>query len=764
MTTTPSTTDAAAEAFDLRRVGVTAGFVILACVLMSVIYARALHAPLIFDDSDTLVNNSSIRALWPPSRPLRPPNNSTLTSRPLVNLTFALQYAVQGLDVPTLHAVDFGLHLWAALLLYGIVWRTLDLLGRAGSLRNRLLAAAAATLWLVHPLNTEAVVYITQRTELMFALALLGTLYASIRAWTSPHWRGWVVTAILACAAGMASKEVMIGAPLIVWIYDRTFISGGFLKALRRSKALYAGLFATWIVLAIVVLSGHRSLSAGLGHGITPFQYLVGQSRVILWYLRLCFWPHPLTISYTRHLAPLAEAWPYCLAVLGLLALTLALLWRKSPIGFVAACGFIILAPSSSLMPIASEIVAERRMYLPLAGIVVLVVCGIAALFDRLQKHGTGGDDHAAGPAGVPRAVVGTLAVAAVLAAALTATAILRVRDYRDEIGLWKQSLAASPGNAVALQNLAVAQAAAGQFTEALANLQEAARIEPHDWRIALSLARTWLQLGDLDKAKMAADLALKIKPTDDNAPWILGEVASQRGRFDEAIDHYRVALRRAPRSAGAHNSLGAALFAKVIGGETGERFSAEAAKENHRAIVEEAVRHFHEALGLEPQFPAAHNNLALALVYLGRREEALAEFDAAIRSDPRMAQAYFGKGATLAGMGRYDAAAQSLARAVQLKPDYFEASAKLGQCRMELKQYAAAVRAFQDALRARPDHARTHNDLGIALAMSNNLPAARDQFRRALDLDPHLASARQNLDAANHALAAQTRPAATQP
>src|SRR5690606_1787101 len=100
-------------------------------------------------------------------------------------------------------------------------------------------------LWLAHPLTTEAVVYITQRTELVVAFCYLTTLYASLRYFTVDpvtSRRLWLTLAVFASAAGMASKEVMVSAPLVVLFYERTFIATTFRQALRQSGPLYLGL------------------------------------------------------------------------------------------------------------------------------------------------------------------------------------------------------------------------------------------------------------------------------------------------------------------------------------------------------------------------------------------------------------------------------------------------------------------------------------------------------------------------------------------
>ena len=138
------------------------------------------------------------------------------------------------------HAVNLLIHLLAALVLFGVVRRTL----LTSSLKEQFggaasgLAMAVALIWAVHPLLTESVTYLTQRTESLMGLFFLLTLYCAIRGASSGHpWR-WYAVAIAACALGMGAKEVMATAPIVVLLYDRCFLSGSFREALPPAAAL----------------------------------------------------------------------------------------------------------------------------------------------------------------------------------------------------------------------------------------------------------------------------------------------------------------------------------------------------------------------------------------------------------------------------------------------------------------------------------------------------------------------------------------------
>ena len=374
-----------------------AGAVILGAAVC-LVYAGAVDAPFVFDDESSVVGNPSITRLWPligaseDGGPLNPPDGYPISARPLVNLSLALNYHFGGLDPRGYHVVNIALHLLSALLLVAIVRRTLRLdyfRGRFDRVADPL-AWAVALSWAVHPLVTESVVYVTQRTELMFALFYLAALYASLHYWAMRRGTArtaWMAVAALAGILGGLSKEMMATAPVMVLLFERTFIAGSFRRALRESWPLYVGLALGWIPLLVINLDGPRTPLAGFDQGIDASVWWLTQTKVLLMYLKLAFWPWPLVIHYhVPFLYTLGEAWPYLVPTLLLGLASVVLLWRRSAAGFVGAWLFVVLSPTL-LVPLAHEVAAERRMYLPLVALVAFVVIAGYELARRIAAH-----------------------------------------------------------------------------------------------------------------------------------------------------------------------------------------------------------------------------------------------------------------------------------------------------------------------------------------------------------------------------------------
>jgi len=278
-------------------------------------YHNSFSGPFILDDLISITGNPSIRHLSPIGAVLSPPNPVGSGGRPLLNLTFALNYACGGMSVRGYHVLNLLIHVLAGATLFGVVRRTLlqpGLHERFGA-SAKALALSIAGLWTVHPLQTESVTYVSQRAESLMGLFYLLALYCLIRGARPAAPATWPALAVAACGAGMASKEVMVSAPLVLLLYDRTFLAGTFPEAWRQRWRLYVGLAATWLVLAYLAGSSRlQERGVGYGFGFTWWTYALTECRVLVDYLKLAVWPHPLVLDYGAELVVRqgAQIWP----------------------------------------------------------------------------------------------------------------------------------------------------------------------------------------------------------------------------------------------------------------------------------------------------------------------------------------------------------------------------------------------------------------------------------------------------------------------
>lgn len=561
-------------------------------VAVIAVYANSLRAPFVFDDLLSIVENPTIRQLWPLSGPLSPPSGQGLTveGRPLLNLSLAFNYAVSGTAPWSYHVTNIAIHALAALTLFGLLRRTLPVCSTFNLQLSTSLSFSSALLWAVHPLQTESVTYIVQRTESLMGLLLLATLYF--------FRRGWLAASVLTCALGMATKEVMVVAPLLVVLYDRTFISGSFRAGWERHRGFYAALAATWLLLAYLVLgAGNRGGTIGSAAGVSAWDYALCQSRAVLHYARLALWPHPLIFDYGTDFVSFATAAPYALLDLTLLAATGYALRHRPALGFVGAWYFLILAPTSSILGGTRQMLAEHRIYLSLAALTVLAT---------LLAHRW----------------LGRRFLWAVLPAALAlgAATINRNADYSDALTLYRDTAAKRPANGYARYNLAQAYATVDRHTEAVAEFTAAAQLLPHVAPVHYNLGNSLVVLGRTTEALASFETALRLDPSYANAHFNLGNLLFALGDKSGAVGHFRSVIALDSAALEARTNLAGALL------ELGQ--------------LDEARAQFERVIAAQPASVEAHFGLGNVHLLQNRPADAAREFEAVLRLRPDLAVA----------------------------------------------------------------------------------------------------------------------------
>ena len=607
------------------------------------VYWNSFSGVFIFDDSYYVSARSFSQhpsSVW---QLFREGADKNISTRPVVNFTLALNFALGGLHVWGYHAVNLIIHLSAALILFGILRRSFlspalqEAYGRAVDP----LSFVISLLWLIHPIQTQSVTYIIQRAESLMALFYLLTLYAVIRGVSSlNHPIRWFAASVLFCALGMASKGVMVTAPLTILFYDRVFIAGSWRRALNERWRLYACLAATWGVLLFLWIAGTRHIAeptAGFSYKeVTPFQYLCTQPGVLLHYLRLVFWPHPLVLDYgwpvaKNHGAILIPAAALALIFIASLGL---FKFRKEAI-FLCAAFFLVLAPTSSFFPIA-DLAFEYRMYLPLAAVIALLVSGIYALLRRFISNGS-----------IRTVLATTLLLTA--ATSLGAMTILRNNDYQNGLSIWSGAAINRPDNPRAQDTLGFLLMKEGRLPEALSHVLEAVRIGTAYPGYHNSAGILFARMGRYDEAIKYYTNAIKLVPEYALAHFNMGVAYAKLGNQKEAIRCYEEALRLKPDYTEAHYDLGVEFMKKGdlegarthyttalgIDPEYAEPAMAMGYLEFQSGHPAEAVSYYAKAVRLEPQNAEAQNNLASAFALNGDRMQAIEHYKKALEIDP---------------------------------------------------------------------------------------------------------------------------------
>jgi tetratricopeptide (TPR) repeat protein len=754
---------------------------LLIVVFGGAVYSDSFAAAFVWDDFNDILRSEKIRDFWSALGFDGPSWLKAGSWRPVVHITFWANYALGGDTVWGYHAVNLAVHLIAGLALYGIVRRTLLL----EPFRKRFeamapwLAGAVALLWTVHPLQTEAVTYIVHRYESMMGMFYLLTLYCVLRGATASRWAWcWYSAAVIACAGGMGCKQVMITAPVLVLVYDRMFLARSWKELVAARGALYAGLACTWIVILPSFLSAFTAGQAWAGFQsaqFTKWEYASSQPGVILYYLGLALWPGQLCFDHGWPKAEGAGIVVPMLVILPLLGATLYGIWRRHWLGYVGAWFFGVLSVTSSILPIA-DLAVERRMYLSLAAVCVLVVIGG---YQALQWA-----RHRFQLSEPVTQCVGAVLVL-VIVFCLGGRTLARNLDYYTEEELWRDVIAQHGNIYRGHCNLGVMLIRRGQYPEALAELDHAIELKP-EMPFAFRFKGIALQaMGKHQEALAAYQATILRNPGDADTHNLLGtEMKLFNNRLAAAM-HFQQALRLKPRFADAHNNLGALYlednqlgearleFQKVIelnpnhagayvnlglaswrlgDPEMAKRYWQRGLKYAHPTSNAAAAAHFHlgaayaaqgkwdeavpeleKALQVSPSLANAHDLLGEHCAQQDRLEEALQHFEAAVRTNPRSPVFQKHRGATLLHLGRPDEAAAALAEAVRLAPKdwmircyHADALAAQGKAEKSREEY-------KEALHIKPDWPEvTRTD---AWTLATHPDANRRGAKRSLQL-----------------------------
>ncbi len=724
---TPTTRTEPASGED--RAGANPWLALIIVVLVGLAYANTWHAPFLLDDHDAIVRNPSLpnagtfNWLTPPST-----EGETVSGRPILNLSFALNYAISGLSVEGYHLTNLAIHLAATLLLFGLLRRTLRGVAPPPALATPTrqassdgLAALIALTWSLHPLQTGAVTYVAQRAESLAAAFVLLTLYALARGLsaTPTQRRAWFALSVAACAFGMATKETAVMAPILVLLYDRTFAAGSFRAAWTQRRGFHLASAATWILLGVLVVGNRgRGDSAGFDSAVGVLEYLCTQADAIVRYLRLIVSPVSQVFDYGAVVVP--DPWsvvPQLLLVGLLLAGTVWTLRRYPRIGFLGAWFFLALAPSSSFVPVATQTMAEHRMYLALAA-------PVTAFWWFLARRRRAGEIAALGT---------------VLVLALGALTFARNGIYSDPVALWQQTTERRPENARAWNNLGLALHQAGRDQEAATAYERALALNPQHAFAHANLASVAIASGRWSEAETHLRAALSAAPANQDARVNLGHVLTQLGRAEEALTEYNQVLAADPAAHDARTNRAALLL--------------------QQGRTSEALSELRQVVAKSPTLAPAHYHLAMAHERNGQWADAESSLREAMRLRSDWPEALLAWGNLQARQGRLDVAASAFAQALQLQPELVEAWYARGNLAARQERYADAMQDYQRALMLAPSHLGARANLANCQLATGQYDAAIAGYEALLSEHPEDATLQRNLSLARE-LRAGRRPA----
>ena len=549
--------------------------------LVTIIYGNSLDGQFQYDDYHSIVHNPHVReaanatAFFIDTEMFSVDADKAMY-RPLLLLSFAVNYAIHGYEVAGYRVVNISLHYLCALLVWGIATR----LGYSPTV-----AFVVAAIFSAHPLATEPVNYISSRSELMGACFFL----AAFRAFMETS-RGFTVMAVLLFAGGLLSKSVVIVLPVVLLLYD---------VWIRGERPVVARHLPFWVTASIYlsILLWTRFLEASLQHSPRSLDVqLYTQLKAVLFYLKLLFIPVGLNVEH-QFLEAHGPFQP--VVVLGaLITLSSAILaWRALPRRYLFWLCWIGAALAPATLTPLNVLVNEHRMYLSIAGLSLMGGAG-APLF-------SGG-------------LVRPLAVLLLLTASLSV--VKRNEVWADEMSLWADSAAKSPHMVRPFVHLGNAYRRDGQSVPARIAYTRAVAIDPLHRAANTNLANLHLESGFSESDSIAAfryfeaaasgyRAVLDRDPTYREALGNLAVATMELGRLEEAEGVYLQVIREHPHFADGFFNLGK-LYMRL-----------------NRYVDADSM--FGRALLLDPS-PETHHEQGISRVRQGRLLSAADSFRAA--------------------------------------------------------------------------------------------------------------------------------------
>lgn len=636
-----------------------------------VAYSGSMRGDAVFDDVHAIGAGTAIaRGDWWAAAFERP--QTALSNRPLTCFTLAITPA-RGNDTTHHRIVGLALHCLSALLLVAVLRRTLlapNVVARTGALANGV-AVLVATVWACHPLGVDTVVYPTQRSMLLAGLAFFVATYGVLRAHESPRPRRWRFVTVMALAAGMASKEEFIAAPILMVLFQRAFLFPDW-RSMRGELRFAAAMAATWLVLAACVIAGPPNNTVGYDAivAVGPFEWLATQAGVLLHYVVNTLVPFDLRPAYDTAIVRDATTALPALLLVGAAFLATASQWRRRPwLAWLGALFFLLLGPTSSVMPIVTEPVADRRTYV--AMLAILAPLGVAAAFAARTL--------------APRLAARwrrPLACGTTIAVVLTAIAITRshAANYRDQVTLWTAAFR----------------------TNALDNGSLPASM------ILASYARALRDQGRDDEALPFLERAMQGDHTSD-VPLQLAEVRFHRGDLEGSERLLRDLLAAEPRNSRCTSNLASLLLAKH------ERARANRTARADDPELAEAILFARRAFE-KRRDPNELFSIALGLYWQGELEEAETMMRRSIREGADPFTARRGLAHVLAERGRHSESRTLLESLVAARPRDAALRWDLARVQRDLGDFDGALANAREVLAvdaAHTDAAQLVRELG---------------------------------------------------
>ena len=708
-------------------------FIITILLVGCAVYANALKGDFIWDDNILVVDNIEIKNL--------DNLNYVLTGnlggeefhrvhssfRPLQTITYMLDYAVWELNALGYHLTNIILHLLVSLTVYGLIITIFA---------NQRLAFLTALLYVVHPVHTEAVTYISGRADPLSTLFLLLAFTFYVKG-TEHRWR-YIIPLIMSFILALGAREsalILIGLVIIYHlILKRKIIWVPLLTVLAVS--------GTYIVLRVTETLGQMGLKETASASL--LDRIPGFMVALTGYAKMLIFPFHLRMEYGRPVFP----WSNPLTIIGLCLLGflifIALRTRKQNviISFGILWFIATILPVSNTLVIVNAFMAEHWLYLPSIGLFLILGLGLTKLYENEKYKKV------------------SLALVIFFVAFMGVRTVQQNTYWREPISFFKRTLKYAPNSARAYSDLGYAYQKLGKQTEAIEayektisldpyyidaynnlgnaytvtgqpekaieTLIKAIKFSPDTEFVYYNLASAYYKIGQREKAVENFQKGLSISPKNLQANIYLGTILGQLGRSEEAIKVYKKALKYHPRSDDLYYRMG--LMYKNTG------------------KIQKARDSFQKSVSLNPNNADAHNNLGIMASYLGNHEDSSKHFQRAVQVNPKHQNAYSNLGVTLNNLGKKEEAIKAHQKAISINPGYEGAYNNLAVVFNSIGRESESIPLLEKAIQINPRYTAAYSNLGFAYKATGQPNQAIMAYQKVLEIDPQNKEARNQL------------------
>jgi len=612
-------------------------------------YGNSFHVPFQFDDHLLIAENYLIKSL----------NNLDwlLTydpSRFLTHLSFALNFHFGRLDVFGYHIVNFLLHVGVTVLVYLLFHYTLSLskINRLNNQNLQLISLFSTLIFLVHPLQTQAVTYISQRSTLLASLCYLGALLFYIVSRLNSDFKFYSL-AVVTMFLGIFTKPIIVTLPLVFLLYEIFFFNfqtygeekGSPVKKKDIPKVLLGILpFVMMALMVPLFIMAWKYKTVDIERyvdmtretqAISRGHYMLTQLNVMMTYLRLLFLPIHQNLDYDY---PIAKSffdfptWLSFIVLVGILLIAFKLFHRQRLLAFGLFWMAISLSLESSIFPI-TDVINEHRLYPALIGFALFISLGINKFFKQKQAY---------------------LIFMSVIVLTLCWLTFQRNHVWSDRIGLLLDVAKKSPHKSRVYNNLGIGYGALEKLPEAEAAYKRAIELNPTFAPARNNLANIYFKQGRLDEAAEELKEALELDPDYAGAYYNLGNVNWVQGHFAQAHEYYAKAVQLSPSFVYALVAVGKSC--RLKGDFKRSEFVLQA------------------AVNIDPTYEGAYVNLGDLYLTLGDYKKALRQYQVAIRYTAQPAILLNNIGNIYDIYGDYEQAQMMYKEAIWRDPEYAHA------------------------------------------------------------------------------------------